>query len=142
MNFALLVQIFSCFFMTGVIWLVQVLVYPNFSLVLPSFEKFHEFHTRRITFVVAPAMLLELASGIWLLWVGSQSIYFWNFMSIFLIWILTGFVSVPIHHRIQKNPQKMTVWLTKTNWARTILWSIRSIVWLWFLKGQLPGGNL
>jgi hypothetical protein len=45
-------------YMTGVIWVVQLVVYPLFALVGPSeWPDHHAMHSRRITFVVAPAML-------------------------------------------------------------------------------------
>jgi uncharacterized membrane protein len=45
-------------FMAGVIWLVQVVVYPGFARVgAAEFAAFHAAHSRRITPVVAPPML-------------------------------------------------------------------------------------
>jgi hypothetical protein len=41
-NLLMLGQIFSCFFMTGVIWLIQIVHYPAFALIDPN--KFLEFH--------------------------------------------------------------------------------------------------
>ncbi len=45
-------------YMTGVIWVVQVVLYPSFALVGDSeWAAYHAAHSRRITPVVAPAML-------------------------------------------------------------------------------------
>jgi uncharacterized membrane protein len=45
-------------YMTGVIWVVQIVVYPSFALVGDSeWLAYHAAHSRRITPVVAPAML-------------------------------------------------------------------------------------
>jgi uncharacterized membrane protein len=45
-------------YMTGVIWVVQIVVYPSFALVGDSeWHAYHAAHSRRITPVVAPAML-------------------------------------------------------------------------------------
>jgi hypothetical protein len=45
-------------YMTGVIWVVQVVLYPSFALVGDSeWLAYHAAHSRRITPVVAPAML-------------------------------------------------------------------------------------
>lgn len=45
-------------YMTGVIWVVQVVLYPSFRLVGETeWPAYHAAHSRRITPVVAPAML-------------------------------------------------------------------------------------
>ena len=142
MNIALILQICSCFFMTGVIWLVQILVYPSFSLHSETFNKCHDFHTRRITFIVAPVMVVELFSGLWLCLSDTSPFYAWNIAGICLLWLLTGLVSVPIHNRIQKDPERLTHWLTQTNWPRTLVWTFRSLGWLWILNIKLSGVNL
>jgi hypothetical protein len=47
-------------YMTGVIWVVQVVLYPSFALVGHSeWAAYHAAHSRRITPVVAPAMLVH-----------------------------------------------------------------------------------
>lgn len=126
---------FSCFFMTGVVWLVQVLVYPNFRLVpAETFASFHRFHTRRVTLVVGPAMILELATAVLLLY-QEQNAFFWaNFLSVFAIWILTAAVSVPMHGRLEKNPGGRKDWLIWGNWPRTLLWTARSAAWIFLLS--------
>ncbi len=133
----LLLQIFSCCFMTGVIWLVQILVYPNFRLIDPSlFQSYHRFHTKRITWIVVPAMGVELATGIWLFVIQSSVPYFWNLISILVIWIVTFFVSVPIHRHLEKNSIAEINRLIGSNWLRTILWTVRSAFWFWILLNQ------
>jgi hypothetical protein len=45
-------------YMTGVIWVVQVVLYPSFALVGEAgWAAYHAAHSRRITPVVAPVML-------------------------------------------------------------------------------------
>lgn len=137
MNLALVVQVTSCLFMTGVIWLVQILVYPGFLHVTDAFGKFHDFHTRRITWVVAPMMVVELVSGAWLAWTFRHGFYLWNFIMIILIWGLTAFVSVRIHNQIKNQPLQMARRLTHTNWPRTALWTARSMGWIFILRNFL-----
>jgi hypothetical protein len=49
-------------YMTGVIWVVHVVHYPLFALVgAAGFADYHAEHSRRITPVVAPAMLAHVA---------------------------------------------------------------------------------
>ena len=52
-------------FLTGLIWVVQLVVYPGFAHVAPAaFPAFHRAYTRTITFLVGPSMLLELGTGL------------------------------------------------------------------------------
>jgi hypothetical protein len=128
--------------MTGVIWLVQILVYPNFRLIPHSeFQSFHHFHTNRITWVVAPVMGVEMISGAWLCFTQTTAVYVCNFTSILILWILTAGVSVPCHNHLSRNPEASKAKLIGSNWPRTGLWSLRSIFWLWWLQKQL-GGDL
>lgn len=140
MSAVILAQVFSCWFMTGVIWLVQVLIYPNYKFVgQKEFENFHEFHMNRITWIVAPMMGIELFSAIWLLWNHPDSIYWINSISIALIWCLTAFVNVPTH-RVLTFEIKKTKRLVAGNWPRTILWTIRSSFWLFMLNSMMKLG--
>lgn len=53
--------------MTGVIWTVQIVHYPLFAGVGPDrFLDYARAHTARIIRLVAPVMLVELATGAWL----------------------------------------------------------------------------
>lgn len=122
----------ACWFMTGVIWLVQVLVYPNFRLVpAASFAGFHAFHTRRISWVVAPAMALELVSGLALALLRGGPLFWGNLFLIALTWLITAAVSVPLHNQLEKDPSRARAkdWLIWTNWSRTVIWTLRSLIW-------------
>jgi hypothetical protein len=125
--------------MTGAIWLVQILVYPNFRLIDPAiFPEFHRFHTNRITWVVAPAMGIELATGAWLCLADPGALYFWNLSSILAAWALKGLVSVPIHNHLEKHPAASKDGIIWTNWPRTVIWTLRSGFWLWILHRPFP----
>jgi hypothetical protein len=138
MSTILTLQVLSCFFMTGAIWLVQILVYPNFQLLHQKdfFADFHRFHTKRITWVVAPVMGIEFISGAWLCLVYLNPTFICNFISILLVWGFTCGVSVPIHNRLEKNPDAEKRSLVISNWPRTILWTLRSAFWFWFIQNQ------
>lgn len=142
MSDILLIQIFSCWFLTGLIWLVQVLVYPNFRIVGPTeFKNFHQFHTNRITWIVAPVMALELLSGILLFAYERNTFYFLNGISILSLWALTGFINVPSHNYLSHDLEATKHRLVFRNWPRTIIWSLRSVVWLWFVHIQFAKGT-
>ncbi|MEO1655819.1 MAG: hypothetical protein AAFU64_19920, partial [Bacteroidota bacterium] len=50
-----------CGYLTGLIWVIQVLHYPSFAKFDPvHFSDFHPFHTQRISLIVALPMVVEL----------------------------------------------------------------------------------
>lgn len=126
--FVFLAQAASCFAMFGAIWIVQLVHYPAFRYVEPArFSEFANFHSRWISFFVAPVMVLELLSGLWLASGGSL---FWiaNVIGIFAIWGATFAFSVPCHERLARGLDAAAVErLIRTNWIRTILWTVRAV---------------
>ncbi|MEN9835903.1 MAG: hypothetical protein RL011_2096 [Pseudomonadota bacterium] len=127
------VQMACCLLMTGLIWLVQLVHYPSFHLVNPQrFQEFHDQHSSRISFIVAPLMGLELVTAILLVYERSDSYIWWlNLLGMVLIWACTAFLSVPLHNQLTNgyDYDKVNA-LVLTNWPRTLLWTARSI-WLW-----------
>ena len=68
MKLILLIHIFATLFMTGLIWFVQVVHYPLFGNVGDEqFKTYEELHQRLTTWVVVPAMLVEIATAVLLL---------------------------------------------------------------------------
>lgn len=130
MEWAFYLQLLSCWFMCGAIWLVQLLIYPGFHSVDPiHFKSVHSRHTFRISFVVGPAMLVELATA--LILVAQAPTPFWalNLVGVLALWALTQFVSVPLHNRLSSGMNLAVIdRLTITNWPRTILWTARAVL--------------
>ena len=115
------------FGMCVVLWLVQLVIYPSF-LRLESSEliAWHKAYTFRVSFVILPLMFGQLALSI-LSVVGDASILEWTaFAFVLVCWILTFFVSVPLHRKIEQNDitRETRQKLITTNWPRTILWSV------------------
>lgn len=134
MNPVLLAQVFSCWFMAGVIWIVQILVYPNFQLIgLEDFKRFHQFHINRISWIVAPIMGIELMTAIWLTLVYFSKFYLINLIFVALTWILTAFVNVPSHNKLTPEEKESLARLTLLNWPRTCLWTSRSVFFFWMI---------
>ncbi|MBX9767094.1 MAG: hypothetical protein K2X47_07480 [Bdellovibrionales bacterium] len=126
-------QILSCAMLTGLIWTIQILHYPCFDRVSGAgFEEFHLFHTRRITFLVLPLMILDLASGIALVvYFPDSELMKINLLAVLMIWMVTFFISVPIHQRLSNEKSTVAIRrLISTNWLRTALWSARSCLLL------------
>ncbi len=137
--FLLLVQLIATLAMFGLIWFVQVVHYPLFELV--DDRKFAASHATRTTYVVAPLMLLELASSIALL----RTVWRPSFISpteawlgavlAGVIWLSTAFLQVPMHDRLQARHSVADArQLVATNWVRTVAWSLRAalvLLWAW-----------
>jgi hypothetical protein len=128
----LLTCLASTLFMTGLIWLVQVVHYPLLSEVSPgAFGRYHAEHVRRIGPVVAPAMLAELASAAGLVVLPPPGVPRWLAIAgltvAILTWIVTAAVQVPLHRRLAAgfDPGHCRS-LVRGNWARTALWSVHA----------------
>jgi len=116
--------------MLGVIWYVQLIRYPSFRLIPEhKFTEYHRRYTKRIGFVVGPAMTMELMTGIALLMLTSGSCFMFIAAGMFmlvLIWISTACVQVPCHNALSQGFHTITHRrLVATNWVRTVFWSIR-----------------
>lgn len=126
----------STFFMTGLIWIIQLLHYPSYRFIQPEkFSSYQNFHTNRITFIVGPVMLIEVLSGMYLT-VTSDGTPVWtlNFVGLCLIWLSTLFFSIPAHNQLHWGyNEKVISRLINTNWLRTLTWSFRSLLMLYLL---------
>ena len=138
LDLVLSLQILSCYFMTGVIWIIQLVHYPSFKYIeFKQFLNFQNFHTQTITFIVGPMMVLEIFSAFYLL-IAFEFSAFWVIHSALLIgiWLCTAFLSVPIHtllaqpHISVDERLQMVKLLVKTNWPRTLLWTIRTLLFI------------
>ena len=125
-----------CAFMCGVIWIIQILHYPAFAQIAAGeFAGFHRRHTRRITWVVAPVMVVELGSAVALVFRSVHREFWWaNLAGVVLLWASTLFFSVPLHGKLEASQdRKLVADLVRTNWPRTLLWSLRTVLLLIFI---------
>lgn len=128
-----LVNTFCTFFLTGLIWVIQLVHYPSFRFVKePDFAAFHRHHSFSIGVIVMPLMITELITSFLLFlsdsWFGYQAI---GFYLVVLIWISTAALSVPAHASLGsgRNPEAIEK-LISTNWFRTLFWTIKSAIGL------------
>ena len=123
----------ACAAMTGILWIVQLIVYPSFASVPPpEWRRHHQRHTTRISWLVAPLMMAELAlAGEWA-WRDHGWIALANLAGVLAAWLLTFLVSVPLHGQLERgyNDPALTGRLVRTNWPRTILWTARLVLLL------------
>jgi len=115
----------------GLILTIQLVHYPSFYWVSKDdFSNFEQFHSKRISLIVVPLMLVELIVSFSLLFFAKDEliISLINLSSVILIWISTFFLSVPCHSTLLiKKDDQVIKKLIETNWIRTILWGLRSI---------------
>ncbi len=121
-------------YLTGLIWMVQLVHYPSFGLVpKPAWAAFHAAHTRRMGYVVMAPMVLELGLAGWLAWAGRAALPggagWWSLGLVGLVWAATFGIAVPFHNRLEKGFDYIAIdGLTRTNWIRTLAWTARAVL--------------
>ena len=130
----LVINTASTIFMTGVIWIVQIVHYPLFAKVgeagYADYQKSHEF---LITFVVGPPMLIELVTSVMLLYLRppavSNALVWSGILLVGIAWLSTAFLQVPCHSRLgQSFDSSAHQFLVNSNWIRTIAWTLHMIL--------------
>jgi len=124
--------------LVGLIWVIQLVHYPTFDFVQgTSFLAFHKHHTASITIIVMPLMLAELAVGFYLAR-HFQWFYLLPLLLVLLVWLSTFLLQVPIHNQLGSGKDSILIQkLVKTNWIRTILWTIKAI-WISYYFIRIP----
>ena len=129
----------SAWFLTGLIWVIQVVHYPLFAAVGRSeFPAYEASHTRLITMVVGPVMLLELATSMLLLVVRPASVPMWaaaaGLALVAIVWLSTIALQVPAHGRLAQGfVAEAHAMLVHSNWIRTIAWTVHGALCAWML---------
>lgn len=131
--------------MTGVVLCIAVVHYPLFEKVgrgvWPAYEAAH---VQRITWVVAPLMLAELALSVLLViaalsgWgqpdATARVLAFAGLGLLAVAWGVTFFFSVPQHGKLAAGWDDATFKALLTfNWVRTIAWCFRSVLAVWLI---------
>lgn len=134
----IVLQIASTLIMTGVIWIIQLVQYPFFSEVnAENFPKYHAAHTFWITPVVAPTMIIELITSILVIFYPPETIDYkllWlGLILTIIVWASTFFIQIPLHNKLSKGfDANAHLKLVNTNWIRTIAWSLRCVLVIYF----------
>ena len=145
----LLSQLLTTLPLCGVIWMVQLVVYPQFANVgADQFARYHRFHSSRITLIVAPLMLGEIMGAAAMV-MQAQSRHAidgggglgWALLGLSLAisaWALTGLVAVPAHNVLARGfTGEAYRRLMFANVARTVVWSARAgLVSYWLVASQ------
>ena len=117
-------------FMTGLIWLIQLVHYPLMNRVSDSqFAEFHAAHSARITWIVGPVMSLELLTATALAWIpevfpGTQGEAWLCLLLTGFVFLTTAIFAVPEHTRLARGFDRAAhSRLVARNWWRTLAWS-------------------
>ena len=118
--------------MVGVIWVIQLLHYPSFHFINDKkYIEFQHFHMQRISFIVIPAMLIELASALLLAYFFRSSLTIILLALLLGVWAVTFIFFTNMHQKLTNGyNQSIVDRLIQINWSRTILWSLRLIILL------------
>jgi hypothetical protein len=128
---ALLTQVVSTAFLTGIAWFLQIVHYPLFAGISEDdFPQYESRHMSRTTALMGPAMLIEATSAVFLfyslsLFIGSGKFLAANILLV-VIWIITTGVQSKIHRRLATGFDGILIKrLVATNWIRTFAWTVR-----------------
>ena len=134
MEFELLLKVnfISTSVMVGVIWVIQLLHYPSFHFINDQkYIEFQHFHMQRISFIVIPVMLIELASALSLAYFFRFSLTIILLALLLGIWAITFIFFTNMHQKLTNGYDPIIVdKLVKINWSRTALWSLRLAILL------------
>jgi len=140
----LVAQAFVAAAMTGVIWQVQLVTYPQFLNVGPAeFPAYHAAHTTGIGALVAPLMLAELGLALAALWLcrtgplrNSMRV---GAALVLALWATTWLWQVPLHARLEQGRSEAVIReLIAGNWLRTLLWTARAALLGGLLARLIP----
>jgi hypothetical protein len=146
MGWLLLANAASTWFMTGLIWFVQLVHYPQFPGVgTDGFTAYHRRHTRFTTYVVLPPMIVEAVTALWLALRPAPAIggaLAWLGLALVgVIWLSTFLLQVPRHNELGVGfDAAACARLCRTNWVRTIAWTLRAALVLLMLGLTIATG--
>lgn len=116
--------------MFGLIWFVQIVHYPLMARVgSEGFSAYELAHTKRTTLVVAPLMLVEFGSALWIVLQAPSWASRVGIACLAMIWLSTFALQVPAHRVLERGfDPRAHRRLVVTNWIRTVLWSMRAVL--------------
>jgi hypothetical protein len=123
----LLVHLTATAALAGLVWVVQLVVYPSFRVVgpTPAWPAVHAAHGRAITPVVGVAWAVQgVTVAALLLRDGPTPLLLLAGLLALMTVVVTVAVSVPLHARLAQGYDDDAVRrLVRTNWLRTAAWT-------------------
>jgi len=135
----LLINATVTLYLMGLIWAIQVVHYPLFAEVgSESYVRYQAGHQWRITTIVLVPMIVELFVAGALILKMRRLITIVAFVLVLVIWASTFFLQVPAHTILDRGFDAVAHnQLVSTNWVRTIAWTLRGGISIWWVWGLI-----
>lgn len=133
-----IVHLITSLYMVGLCWFVQIVHYPLFLSI--DQNQFTEYQKKNwVTgYITGPIMIIELITGL-ILWYHFQDvIQYLNIALIGITGVSTIFIQIPIHLKLKKKHSNLLInRLIKSNWIRTLSWTLRVVLLSIILTKQM-----
>ncbi len=139
----LLVHLTATAVLAGLVWVVQLVVYPSFLLVgaSPAWPAVHAAHTRAVVLAVGPPWAVQgLTVAALLLRDGPSPLRLLTGALALATVVVTVAVSVPLHTRLgEAYDETAARRLVSTNWLRTAAWTAGTVCAAALVLQAAPG---
>ena len=114
----------------GLILVIHFVHYKSFNFIdVEKFVEFHKFHTKNISFLVIPLMIIEVVISIIICYFYFSILSLINLSLVALIWIITFLLQVPSHNKLSTGKSITEIEkLVSGNVFRVYLWFFKAIV--------------
>lgn len=114
----------------GLILVIHFVHYKSFNFIdIEKFVEFHKFHTKNISFLVIPLMIIEVVISIIICYFYFSILSLINLSLVALIWIITFLLQVPSHNKLSTGKSITEIEkLVSGNVFRVYLWFFKAIV--------------
>ena len=122
-------NLISSSILLGLILVVHFVHYKSFYFISDKeFIGFHIFHTRNISYLVIPLMIIEASTSIMICFFYYGLLPLINLILVLSIWIVTFLLQVPCHNKLSSGKSETTIKkLIDTNIIRVYLWLFKTI---------------
>ena len=139
MTWVFIVHLVTSLFMCGLCWFVQVVHYPLFLTIRPEDFPAYEQKNFVTAYLTVPLMCIELLTGLYLVYQQPEMLYVLNTALLFVIALSTAILQVPYHLKLMKVADVGLIKkLIRSNWIRTIAWTLRALLLAYVLFKMLP----
>ena len=114
----------------GLILVIHFVHYKSFNFIdIEKFVEFHKFHTKNISFLVIPLMIIEVVISIIICYFYFSILSLINLSLVALIWITSFLLQVPSHNKLSTGKSITEIEkLVSGNVFRVYLWFFKAIV--------------
>ena len=128
-----LFQLILTWVMTGILWFTQIVHYPLYVKIKEGFIDYERAHMRRAALLIAPIMLAEAITAVWLISLFTEKILLRlagaNLIMLILIWLATFLFQITQHQKLSvRFSRRILAALITSNWIRTVLWTIKGVI--------------